>query len=220
MTSYSLFLQSYGIGFVAAAALGPIGLVLIQRTIRHGWRAGAASGLGVALADGLFGLVGALGLAALTSLLEEYHFWIRFVGGGLLVYIGLKGFLTAKQQTGLSPEEIQANSSGVSSFSGLAGAATTIFLLTLTNPVTVMFFSAIFAGLPAVSSFTTEAGWSGPFNFGGGIFLGSLSWWLILSSLVAAARQRFQLERMTWLNRLSGLLIAGFGVWVWLQLLA
>ena len=218
MTSFSLFLQSYGIGFVAAAALGPIGLVLIQRTIRHGWRVGAASGLGVALADGLFGLAGALGLAALTRLLTEYHFWIRFVGGGLLVYIGLKGFLMAKQQTGLSPEEMQKKSSGASSFTGLVGATTSIFLLTLTNPVTVMYFSAIFAGLPAVSSFITTTGWSGPFYFGVGIFLGSLSWWLILSSLVAAARQRFQLARMAWLNRLSGLLITGFGVWVWLQL--
>lgn len=212
MTSLSLFFQSYGIGFVAAATLGPIGLLVIQRTLARGWRVGAASGVGVAFADGLYGLTGALGLAALTSLLVEYQFWIRLVGGGLLVYIGVKAALSVQK-----PKDLPGNGEIVKS-AGLAGAASSIFLLTLTNPMTVMFFSALYAGLAVGDFQPSDLGWAGYLGFAGGIFFGSLTWWLILSGFVAAARQRFQLQRLVWLNLASGLLIAGFGVWIWVQL--
>jgi len=212
MTTLSLFFQSYGIGFVAAATLGPIALIVIQRTLKHGWRVGAASGVGVALADGLFGLAGAFGLAALTSVLVESQFWIRLVGGGILIYLGLKPFFTAQTPAGLSAENVAPVAS-------LAGAAGSIFLLTLTNPMTIMFFSAVYGGLAAGEGVPADLGWLGLVGFSGGIFVGSFTWWMILSAVVAAARQRFQLDRLVWLNRAGGLMIAAFGFWIWLQLL-
>jgi threonine/homoserine/homoserine lactone efflux protein len=208
----SLFFQTYGIGFVAAATLGPIALVVIQRTLKQGWRVGVASGVGVALADGLFGLAGALGLAALTSLVIENQLWIRLVGGGILIYIGAKAFFIAKQPEALPEEGIAPSSSS------LAGAAGSIFLLTLTNPMTIMFFSAVYAGLVMGDAVPAKLGWVGLVSFSVGVFAGSFTWWVLLSSLVSAARQRFQLDKIAWLNRASGLLIAGFGLWVWMQL--
>jgi threonine/homoserine/homoserine lactone efflux protein len=213
MTTLSLFFQSYGIGFVAAATLGPIALIVIQRTLKHGWRVGAASGVGVALADSLFGLTGALGLAALTHVLVETQFWIRLVGGGILIFLGLKPFFTAQKPADLSA------ASPAPAAAGLAGAAGSIFLLTLTNPMTILFFSAVYAGLAAGEGFPADLGWLGLAGFSGGIFAGSFTWWLILSGVVATARQRFQLDRLVWLNRASGLWIAAFGLWIWAQLL-
>ena len=212
METLSLFFQSYGIGFVAAATLGPIALLVIQRTLKDGWQVGVASGIGVALADSLFGLVGALGLAVLTDLLVEYQDWIRLVGGGILIYLGLKAVLGAG-------EKKEAAEAKTVSSNGLLGAAVSIFLLTLTNPMTIMFFSAFYAGLAGGEGFQAQMGGAVAFLFAGGVLSGSFSWWLILSTVVAAARQRFQLERLVWLTRASGLLIAGFGVWIVVQLL-
>lgn len=211
MHALSLFFQSYGIGFVAAATLGPIALLIIQRTLKDGWRVGVASGFGVALADSLFGLVGALGLAALTRLLVEYQSWIRLVGGGVLIYLGIKAVLAAGEEKQAAEEKSAASAR-------LVGAAASIFWLTLTNPMTIMFFSAVYAGLAAGESFQAQMGVEGVFAFAGGVLCGSFSWWIILTAAVAAARQRFRLDRLAWLTRTSGLLIVGFGLWIWVQL--
>ena len=212
MTTLSLFFQSYGIGFVAAATLGPIALLIIQRTLKDGWKVGAASGFGVALADSLFGLAGALGLAALTKLLVDNQFWIRLVGGGILVYLGIKAVWSAGQ-------EKQAAEERKALPAGLAGSAGSIFLLTLTNPMTIMFFSATYVGLASGEDFQAQLSAAGVLAFAGGVLLGSFSWWVILTGIVAAARQRFRLERLAWLTRASGVLIAGLGGWICVQAL-
>jgi putative LysE/RhtB family amino acid efflux pump len=98
----------------------------------------------------------------------------------------------------------------------LLAAAGSIFLLTLTNPMTILFFSAVFAGLStgAPASLRTEA-----VGFATGIFFGSLVWWLILSGGVSYLRSRFRLQQLQWLNKASGLAIVGFGVWILVSLI-
>jgi threonine/homoserine/homoserine lactone efflux protein len=66
----SLFAQSLLIGLSIAAPVGPIGLLVIQRTLRHGAAVGLATGLGAACADALYGAVGAYGVRALINALQ------------------------------------------------------------------------------------------------------------------------------------------------------
>ena len=207
-----LMIQSFLIGFTAAATLGPIALICIQRTLRYGQRVGLASGLGVALADGVYGLVGALGLSALTNLLLDNQMVIRLAGGVVLIILGIRAFRSSVEIN----LDKDAHEQGAQSTFGAAGS---IFLLTLSNPVTIMFFSAVYAGLMVGGD--GLAG-SGAVEFGIftlGVFTGSFSWWVILVSFISAIRHRFQLGQLAWLNRISGMAITGFGVWVLLDLL-
>ncbi len=206
----ALFFKSFLIGFTAAATLGPIALVTIQRTLRQGRGVGLATGVGVALADGIYGLVGAVGLNALTQFLLEYQQVLALAGGGVLVLMGIRAFRS-------SIDLSQAVHSPGRQSQGWLGAAASIFLLTLSNPVTIMFFSAVYAGLmvneTGLASFTPAG--TGLFSLG--VFAGSFSWWVILVSFISAVRQRFQLHKLGWLNKASGMVIAGFGVWVLVQ---
>ncbi len=209
---FFVILQSYLLGFAAAAALGPIAVLVIQRTLRDGWRVGAVSGLGVALADGLYGLVGALGLTAITSLLLDNQVLLRVAGGLVLIYLGMKALL--------SRVEIEIQTAGASAKpAGLIASLTSIFLLTLSNPMTIMFFSAIYAGLAVGDGAVSSQGMDGAgfALFTLGIWGGSFSWWLVLVSVVTAVRSRFKPAQLVWLNRASGLVIAGFGLWVLVQ---
>lgn len=206
-----LFLRSFLIGFTAAATIGPIALLVIQRTLRRGWRVGVASGVGVALADGFYGLVGALGLTAVTHLLLDNQMILRVAGGVVLVYLGVKAF---------SPKPAGSAAAGESgqNTGNIFGVISSIFLLTLSNPMTILFFSAVYAGLgtggeEALARVIRESALFFPV----GVFAGSFTWWLLLASLISALRNRFQPAQLAWINRASSLLIAGFGIWVILQ---
>jgi len=206
----TLIFKSFLIGFTAAATLGPIALLIIQRTLRHGRQVGLASGFGVALADGVYGLVGALGLNALTRLLLDYQQVLGLTGGGVLVFLGIRAFRSSVGGT----QDTPAAETGAQ---GLLGAAASIFLLTLSNPVTIMFFSAVYAGLMVSETGLVHSTPAGSGLFALGVLAGSFSWWVILVSILSAVRQRFQLHQLGWLNKVSGMVIAGFGVWVLLQ---
>ena len=206
----ALFFKSFLIGFTAAATLGPIALVIIQRTLRHGRRVGLATGFGVALADGTYGLVGAVGLSALTQLLLEYRQVLAVAGGVLLVLMGIRAFRSTIENPDIAePSQTRAQ--------GMLGAAASIFLLTLSNPVTIMFFSAVYAGLMLSETRLVSVTPAGSGLFAAGVVAGSFSWWVILVSFISAVRHRFRLHQLGWLNKASGLAIAGFGVWVLVQ---
>lgn len=200
---FTFSVQGFVIGFTAAAAIGPIAILLIQRTLARGWRYGAVSGVGVALADGLYGLIGGLGLTVITEFLIGQQNLLRVAGGMVLVYLGVKACLSKQ-----APEAVEEREVGVG---GYFGALVSMFLLTLSNAVTILFFAAVYAGLGAggISPAPGDAA-----LFALGVFSGSLSWWVILSTIVNTLRRRFKPEGLAWLNKLSGLVIAGFGVWV------
>ena len=94
MQGSPFFLKGLLIGFSIAAPVGPIGLLCIQRTIANGRTSGLVTGLGAATADGLYGVVAAFGLTAISSFLVGQLFWFRLVGGIFLLYLGTKAFLS------------------------------------------------------------------------------------------------------------------------------
>ena len=201
----SYFARGLAIGFAIAAPIGAIGLLCIRRTLVDGRLAGFVSGLGAATADALYGAVAALGLTAVSSTIVEHQTMVRLVGGGFLCYLGVR--------TALSHP---AAESRVGAVRGLAGAYGSTLALTLTNPTTILSFAAVFAGL----GLGTAAGDRlSAFLMVCGVFLGSALWWLLLSGAVGFCRRALTLDRLRWVNRLSGALLLGFGVLSLLSLL-
>ena len=192
-----LFLQGVIIGFAIAAPVGPIGVLCIRRTLADGRATGFVSGLGAATADAVYGAIAAFGLTLVTDLLLGGASWLRLIGGAFLVLLGVKTFLAR-------PAESAAEARG----GGLPGAYASTFLLTLTNPTTILSFAAIFAGLgvggadDALSAALLVLG----------VFLGSTAWWLVLSGATGLFRSKLSTGGLRWVNRVSGTVIAAFGV--------
>ncbi|WP_411968280.1 LysE family translocator [Haloferax sp. YSSS75] len=199
----SLFWQGLVLGFAIAAPVGPIGVLCIQRTLSRGRRAGFVSGLGAATADGVYGLVAGLGLTAVSSVLVSFQTGIRVAGGLFLLYLGIQT-VTAK------PAETAAESAG----DGLLSDYASTFVLTLTNPVTILAFVGIFAGV--------GVGVSGAYRdalvFVGGVVLGSAAWWLTLSTGVSLFRSRVTPDVLRRVNQLAGAILVGFAVVVFASL--
>jgi threonine/homoserine/homoserine lactone efflux protein len=193
-----LFLRGLVLGFSIAAPVGPIGLLCIRRTLANGRAAGLASGLGAATADAFYGSIAGFGLTAVQGFLVDQAFWLRLLGGTFLIYLGVRTFLAR-------PEEQEAQVAG----SGLAGAYGSTFVLTLTNPLTILSFVAMFA---AAGLANTRGDYAAAALLVGGVFAGSALWWLTLSGGVGLLRARVTPGMLQWVNRISGALIALLGV--------
>jgi threonine/homoserine/homoserine lactone efflux protein len=209
----SVFVRGLALGLAIAAPVGPIGVLCIRRTLAEGRRAGLVSGLGAATADAIYGFIAAFGLTFVASFLISQQSWIRLLGGLFLLYLGVKtlrapvlvgrGFDTA--QTGFDTAQTPTQPTGA----GLLGNYVSTLALTLTNPMTILSFAAVFAGLGvgAVSGDYASAA-----SLVLGVFLGSALWWLALSAGVSLLRGCVTPRSLRWVNRVSGLIILGFGV--------
>jgi len=194
----AFFLKGIAIGFSIAAPVGPIGLLCIRRSLAGGQWVGLATGLGAATADAAYGLVAAFGLTAVSDFLVGQRFWLGLLGGAFLCYLGARTFAQ-------KPAEQAAEARGDS----LLAAYASTFLLTLTNPMTILSFVAVFAGFGLGSSPDYLAATTLVI----GVFAGSALWWLLLSGGVGLFRSRIGPGWMQAVNRLSGAVIFGFGVY-------
>jgi threonine/homoserine/homoserine lactone efflux protein len=192
------FVRGVIIGFSIAAPVGPIGVLCIRRTLAAGRTAGLVSGFGAATADAVYGFVAGFGLTFISTFLIRQKMWLGIVGGLFLCYLGIRTFLA-------KPAEQAASSGGARPIA----AYTSTFFLTLTNPMTVLFFAAIFAGL-GIGSTTGNYVSAGVLVTG--VFTGSALWWIFLSVGVSVIRSAFNPRRLRWVNRLSGVIITGFGL--------
>ena len=193
-----LFAKGLLFGFLLAATVGPMWVLCFRRTVAQGALAGFVSGMGIAVADGLYGAVAAFGLSAISGFLLEQRFWLGLIGGVFLLYLGTK-CLTA------NPVPVQESRQEKT---GLGQAFLSTLGLTLANPPTILAFAAIFAGLGLVSN-----------DYGAaalvvlGVFLGSASWWLVLAAAAGRLRGRIGPALFRAINIVSGLSILGFAIW-------
>ncbi len=194
------FLQGLVIGFSIAAPVGPIGLLCIRRSLADGRLAGLVSGLGAATADALYGIAAALGLTAITRLLLEHQPFLQLGGSVFLIYLGLSTLRTPPP----------AAAARVAPAANLPSAYASTLVLTLTNPMTILSFLGIFAGLGVGTSATTPLS---SITLVLGVFLGSAAWWLVLSFTAAALSARLRHGGLRLLNVASGLTIATIGLW-------
>ena len=200
-----LLLKGIVVGLSMAVPVGPIGILCIRRTLLEGRLSGFVSALGLATADVVFGCIAGFGLTFISDFLISQQVWLRLVGGIFLCIIGLKVLLTKLV-------EREAPSRGT----GYLGAFTSMFFLTLTYPMTVLILLGIFAGLGIGN---TRGNYVAIAALVLGVFIGSILWWAILSSFIGALRDRFRTQNWQWVNKISGILITGFGVAVLLSLI-
>ena len=194
----SLLARSLVLGFTIAAAVGPISLLTIRRTIEHGRLYGLASGFGVALADGTYAAIAAFGLAAVTTVLVGARPVLGFVGGIVIVWLAWRTAMSRPAATTID---------GNGKRPGLVGAAVSIYALTMTNPMTILSFAALFAALGV-----TGSGGVGAATVTLGVAAGSGLWWAVLTTVVAWLRSRVTTRGLTWVNRISGAALLVFGV--------
>jgi threonine/homoserine/homoserine lactone efflux protein len=200
-----LFARGLVIGLAVAAPVGPIGMLVINRTLTEGRLSGLATGLGAAVADTLYGCVGAFGLTFISNLLMGYAPWTKLVGGLFLCYLGIKTIRARPRENGTTASRVRP----VVAFS-------TTVLLTLANPVTILMFMAVFAGLGFGSGNGTYDAAS---VVVAGVFTGSMLWWLILTEGLSLLRHRLAPGIIRWIDLGSGALLFLFGATAVLSLI-
>jgi threonine/homoserine/homoserine lactone efflux protein len=187
------------IGVSIAAPVGPIGLLVIQRTLQRGRAVGLATGLGAAAADAVYGAVGAFGVAWLIASLASARRPLAVAGGGFLLWLAWRTWRTA-------PPERAAEAKGGA---GLLPAFAGTFLLTLSNPATILSFIAVFGVLAGQGAPVS------PWLMIAGVGLGSALWWLLLTAGVSRLHARLGTRARQLINRISAVLLAGFALWQW-----
>ena len=193
----ALTLRGFILGFTIAAAVGPISLLVIRRTLAEGRLYGLVSGLGVATADATYGAIAAFGLSAVTDVLVNARQVLGLVGGVFLLWL-------AWQTIRSTPTEA---ATVTARRGGYAGAYLSILGLTMANPMTILSFGALFAGLGVTSGATGDAALVVL-----GVLLGSTAWWVVLTTVIGTLRTRVTPVWIPRINLVSGFVIGAFAI--------
>lgn len=198
MIHFAVLVKGMALGFSIAAPVGPIGVLCLRRTVQFGRTSGIVSGIGAAAADAVYGAIAACGLTAISELLIGFESWLRLLGGVFLMYLGLRIFKT--------PPSTEAS---LATKSNLISDFFSTFLLTITNPLTILSFVAVFAGLGMGEITTTRSSASLLIS---GVFVGSVLWWVILCAGVSLFRRKINQKALRYVNRIAALTIVAFGL--------
>jgi len=195
---FEIVIQGLFIGLMLAVPVGPISLVCIHRTISDGRLHGIFSGFGVATADSFYAAVAILGLTIISGVILTYQEFFRCIAAFLLIFIGIRVFLIIPPSLDRPPEHESYHKDYLS-----------LLVVALANPLTLVFYAAILPGFGIVVQNT------GPIpavGFVAGIFSGSAAWWIILCGSLGSVRSSIQSGHLRLINRISGLMITGFGI--------
>lgn len=199
-----LFGQSLLIGLSIAAPVGQIGVLAIQRTLDHGRAAGLATGLGAAIADAMYGAIGAFGVTSLIAWLLVLRPWLGLLGGGFLLWLAWR----IARRPVVRGADVRPRADTL--FRYVSGT----FVLTLSNPSTILSFTAVFGVLAG------RAPAASPWVMVSGVLTGSALWWLILSTGVGWLRDRFDARWQRAVNLCSSALLAGMALYQFGRLVA
>lgn len=202
---FYFLLKGMILGFSIAAPVGPIGILCIRRTLEYGRFSGLCSGLGAAVADTVYGIIAAFGLTVISDVLLKEQFWLRVIGGAILIYLGAKTFLAKP-----------IKKTHKVSHTSLLNDFISTFFLTIANPMTILSYIAVFAGLGFAY---TGGNYEHATWLVVGVFIGCTLWWIILSEGVTLFRKQVSRKVMHWINRIAGIVIACFGLIAWASIL-
>lgn len=195
---FELFAKGCLIGFSIAMPVGPIGLLCIRQSLISGALAGVLVGLGAASADAFYGALAGFGVTAVAQIFAAHSKHIEWVGAIFLCYLGITTFFSKTER---ASDHLHKGSR--------CRLYLTAFCLTLTNPMTILSFAAIYAGLGIGRE---NSGMPPAIVMTAGVFVGSVIWWLVLSCTSALFKKHMGQKAALWLNRISGAAILGFGV--------
>lgn len=198
MNGPELAIKSMLLGLAIAAPLGPIGALCVNRSLERGFLAGVAGGLGTALADAVYASIAAIGFSSITASLASIATPLHILGGIFMLWLGCTNLMPGR-----------ASQAAAAHSRGLLDTMAVTFFLTITNPLTIIAFTALFAGLGLASTSDAQSAiW-----VVAGVFTGSMLWWILLSGSVSLAQRRLPHHFTHWTRRLSGILLIGFGLW-------
>tara|TARA_R110000868_G_scaffold8205_3_gene42476 strand:- start:69301 stop:69933 length:633 start_codon:yes stop_codon:yes gene_type:complete len=193
-----LLLKAFLVGFIIAVPIGSVGILCINRALHHGFKPAFITGLGAAIGDTLFGALAAFGLTTVAQVITTEQIWIRVVGGLIIIYAGYKTF---NQKSLHRRPHMPHNRYTSNLLSSIA--------MTITNPITIFAFIAIFAAVGLGSqklSYDTTA------FIVLAIFTGSLTWWFSLSFGMSFLRGKFTNNTLVWINKISAIILLLFGL--------
>ena len=194
----SFYIKGLIFGFSIAAPVGPIGILCIRRSLTNGWTAGLLTGLGAATADACYGFVAAFGLGGIAGLLVGQRAHIQLSGGLFLCWLGLRiGLSAANKKPAVA-----------TSGSAVRGYLSALFL-TITNPMTLLSFTAVFAGMGLGNVANSHRAAVGLVT---GVFSGSMAWWITLALVSSRFNSHLNATAMHWINRISGAVLFGIGL--------
>jgi len=199
-----LFLKGFLIALIISLPLGPVGILCIRRTFLEGFVAGMATTLGIALADLVFATVTVLGLTMVKDHIQAHKNLLTFLGGLIILVFG---FILLKSDI-KQPKKADEDRS-------LVGEVITALLLTLSNPLTLLGFFALFSFLNAI----TDYHGIDDILILIGVFMGTTVWFGLLTVIATVLKKRFNMENLRWLNKMMGLLTISFGIFMILKTL-
>jgi len=204
---WQLMVWGVVIGVAVAAPIGPINLMAIRNTLTHGFWAGLFTGTGAVLGDGTFAVFAAFGITAVSEFVIGYATWIQLVGGVILTAVGLRIMLAKPVMNGLNGEAKRIRPTAL---------VASTYVLTITNPATMMGFLAIFGG---VGNLVSRPGdYAGAGAMVAAVMFGSFLWWLTVSWFASLFRRRIAENGLRVVNLISGAVIVCFGVGIFVKL--
>ncbi len=188
------------IGLMVSVPLGPMGVLIIQKTLHKGALSGFIAGLGAACADLFYATMAAFGLGFVINTIKTHEVFLQIIGGIFLLIVGLKIYFDNPLKQIKARRRVSKK--------GLLGDFLSLFFLTASNPVTVVVFMAVFAGTSVLGDTPT---------FGTellvllGVLLGGGAWWYLLSTVVNIFRKKFKLRVLVTINKVAGIIITVLG---------
>jgi threonine/homoserine/homoserine lactone efflux protein len=205
MTYLILIVSGFVIGLIAAVPIGPVNLLCVRRTFAYGSLYGFLSGLGAALADGVFATIVGFGFTAIAQVIKDHSTILEIIGGTMLLVFGVRSFLASPQLR--LDEKLKAKEQDRGT---LARAMLSTFALAITNPATLLTFTVMFAGVAGLVG--GQASYFGAFLLVVGVLAGSTSWWFTLTTVAGLFHAKMNEGVMKVINRASGVVITTFGL--------
>lgn len=189
-----IYIDGIVVGVLASIPLGPIGVLIIQRTLNKGHLSGLISGAGAALSDTIYAIVAGFSLSFIIDFVKQRESMLQLIGSFVLLAFG--SFIVFSNPVKQLRKQHKASTNYFQDFAST-------FVITLSNPVILFLFLGIFAGFSLVDN----KGGMNVLAIITGIFSGGLLWWVFISSVVNFFRDRFNPRRLFWVNRISGVVI-------------
>ncbi|MGL5682266.1 MAG: LysE family translocator [Marinifilaceae bacterium] len=194
------FFKGILIGLSVSIPLGPMGVLIIQKTLHRGALSGFIAGMGAACADLFYASVAAFGLGFVINTIKAHELFLQIVGGIFLIFVGLRIYFDNPLK--------QIKGKNRVTKTGLVGDFLSLFFLTASNPVAIVVFMAVFAG---TSVFGDEPSIAKELMVLGGVLCGAMLWWYSLSTLVNIFRKKFRLRVLVRINKIAGMLVVALG---------
>lgn len=190
------FLRGFLVGLAISIPLGPIGVMIVQRTLTRGNFAGFFSGVGAAVSDLLYALIAGFGFTLVIDFIDHHRIWLQVIGGAIFLVFGVYTFMQNPIRQIRQPRKGNTN---------YWQDVFTTFFLTASNPLAVFSFIVIFTSFDVFSQIHEK---HSMFAVLAGVFLGAITWWMFLTLLVGLFRRFINIRHLWWINKISGVAIA------------